>query len=353
MIGEVRQIKKSIYSIVLFVAIILAGLLIQFYSGFFYSEPVLRVESVEKNEALNTQTVVGTLVNKESIKIETPFFENESVAPLYKPGNQLIVQKSEGYWRIISLKRDGYIFILVGIFIWTIILISGKKGLFSLVGLIINSGLVLLILWINGNYPRFSLVLLMSVYTCLAVLIAMVTTYGFRQIDARKILATLISVFCAFFICLLTMNLLKDRGLRYEELQFITRPYRSVFLAGLLIGAIGASMDIVVTLLAALDEIRQKNPKVPLEELMISGGKIAQDTVPSMVNVLMFAYLSGSIPTIIFFIANVWKFASVLDMYLSLEFLRILCGGFAIVLAVPAALLLFVLGERSKGANRI
>ena len=92
MIGEVRQIKKSIYSIVLFVAIILAGLLIQFYSGFFYSEPVLRVESVEKNEALNTQTVVGTLVNKESIKIETSFLKMK-VLPHF------ISQETNGLYR--------------------------------------------------------------------------------------------------------------------------------------------------------------------------------------------------------------------------------------------------------------
>ena len=37
------------------------------------------------------------------------------------------------------------------------------------------------------------------------------------------------------------MKLLNDQGLRYEEIQFLTRPYRTVFLASLMLGGIGAT----------------------------------------------------------------------------------------------------------------
>ena len=35
-----------------------------------------------------------------------------------------------------------------------------------------------------------------------------------------------------------------ENGLRYEEMQFITRPYQMVFMAGLFIGSLGAVMDV-------------------------------------------------------------------------------------------------------------
>lgn len=339
--------KKNLTYIIALAAIILLGFFIQTKSYIFYSEPVLRVEEVEANASEQTQKIKGKLLNqKGSVTLETTYYENESVSPLYRKGNQLILQKSDNYWRILSMKRDGYVFILIGLFILIVLFISGKRGIRALIGLALNSGLLLFFLWLSQQNSRLSLMLLMVVFTFIAVFVAMGTSYGFKKLDGRKIFGTLVSVFAAFLICLIAMNLLKDEGLRYEEMQFITRPYRSVFLAGLLIGAIGASMDNVVTIISALDEIRAQNEQLPLKKLMRSGREIAQDTASSMINVLLFAYLSGAIPSVVFYLANGWNFSEVIGMHLSLEILRTLCGGFAIVLSVPAALFAFSLAEK-------
>ncbi len=76
-------------------------------------------------------------------------------------------------------------------------------------------------------------------------------------------------------------------------MSFLTRPYRSVYLGSLLIGAIGASMDNIVMLIASLDEIQRINPQTSRKERLAIGRSIAQDTTSSMINVLLFAYLSG------------------------------------------------------------
>lgn len=339
--------KKNVIYIIALLAIILLGLFIQAKSSVFYDEPVLRVEKVEANSSEKTQKIEGKLLNqKGTVTLETTYYENESVSPLYRKGNQLILQKSANHWQVLALKRDGYVFILIGLFILTVLFISGEKGIRALIGLILNSSLLVLVLWVNQRNNSLSLLFLMVIYTIIAVFLAMGTSYGFKKLDVRKVFGTLVSVFLAFLICLVAMNLLKDSGLRYEEMQFITRPYRSVFLAGLLIGAIGASMDNVVTIISALDEIRIQNEQLPLKKLVRSGRKIAQDTASSMINVLMFAYLSGAIPSVVFYLANGWNFSEVIGMHLSLEILRTLCGGFAIVLSVPAALFAFSMAEK-------
>ena len=345
--------KKIITYIFALLAILLLGLLIQAKSSTLYSEPVMRVEKAEADAATQTQKVTGKLLNQSgSVTLETTYYENESVSPLYRTGDQLILQKTGNAWRVQALKRDGYVFILLGLFIFVMLSISGKKGLRALLGLVLNSTLLLLFLWINQQNGRLSLLVLMSIYTIIAVFLAMGTSYGFKKLDIRKVFGTLVSVFLAFTICVVAMNFLKDEGLRYEEMQFITRPYRSVFLAGLLIGAIGASMDNVVTIISALEEIRAQNQQLPLKKLIQSGREIAQDTASSMINVLMFAYLSGAIPSFVFYMANGWIFSEVIGMHLSLEILRTLCGGFAIVLSVPAALFAFGMAEK-MGRRRL
>ena len=341
--------KKKLTYLFALIFIFLFGLLIQTKSSIFYPEAVLQVERVKANTTENTQTVEGTLLNRSGkVTLETDYYQNESIAPLYRKGQQLIVQKSGNNWQILELKRDGYVFILIGIFIWIVLLISGKKGFSALIGFAINSLLLVFFLWLNQQKAQLPLLWLMSLYTVLAVILAMGTSYGFKNLDLRKVVGTLLSVFMAFLICLITMNVMRDDGLRYEELQFITRPYRSVFLGGLLIGAIGASMDNVVTIISSLDEIRSQNPQLPLKKLLQSGQKIAQDTASSMINVLMFAYLSGTIPSFVFYMANGWNFSEVTSLHLSLEILRTLCGGFAIVLSVPLALLAFMISEKFK-----
>ncbi|MGG5318177.1 YibE/F family protein [Enterococcus sp. AZ072] len=341
--------KKIIRSLLILAMILVTGLFLQAKSSFLYSDPVMKVEEANIKVAENMQEIKGRLLNAPGkVTINETYYENEGLSPAYQKGEQLILQKHGGKWQVLSLKRDGYVFILVGIFIWIVLLISGRKGIYALIGLGMNSLLLVLFLWINLNNRSLPLLFLMSIYTVLAVLIAMGTSYGFKNLDLRKIIGTLLSVFLAFIICLIAMNQLRDNGIWFEEMQFVTRPYRSVFLAGLLIGAIGASMDNIVTIISSLDEIQAKNHQLSVKELVRSGQEIAQDTASSMINVLMFAYLSGAIPSFVFNLANGWNFSDTFGLHLSLEILRAICGGFAIVLSVPLALTAFIVAENLK-----
>ncbi|GCF94913.1 hypothetical protein NRIC_28040 [Enterococcus florum] len=341
--------KKQLGFLIAFAGIFLIGLLIQSRSSVFYSDTVMRVEETTIDQESQQQIIKGKLLNGTgAVTIHQTYYKNESTAPAYQKGDQLILQEQGNGWQILSVKRDGYVFILLGLFVWIVVLISGKKGIQALIGLGFNSLLLVLFLWINQKNRNLPLPFLLSIYTVLAVLIAMGTSYGIKKLDLRKIVGTLLSVFAAFLICLIVLNGLNDQGIRYEEMQFLTRPYRSVFLSGLLIGAIGASMDNIVTIISSLDEIRTQNQQLSVKNLIHSGQEIAQDTASSMINVLLFAYLSGAIPSFIFYHANGWNFTDNFSLHLSLEIVRALCGGFAIVLSVPIALGAFIFAEKLK-----
>lgn len=134
------------------------------------------------------------------------------------------------------------------------------------------------------------------------------------------------------------MQLTAEKGLRYEEMAFITRSPQKIFLASILVGSLGAVMDIAITITSSLYELYDKNNSIPLTDLRASGKEIGADIMGTMTNVLFFAYVSGSIPMILLYLKNSSKLGYTLSMNLSLELTRALVGSIGIVLTIPISI---------------
>src|SRR5699024_9584287 len=152
------------------------------------------------------------------------------------------------------------------------------------------------------------------------------------------IIATLLGTFSSLLITFIVMTITSDNGLHYEEMQFLTRPYRLVFLAGLFIGSLGAVMDVAITMSSAIFELYEKNNHISIKALKTSAFDIGKDIMGTMTNILFFAYISGSMPMLILYLKNYSPLGFTLSMNLSLELARALAGGIGIVLTIPIGL---------------
>src|SRR5699024_6650990 len=132
--------------------------------------------------------------------------------------------------------------------------------------------------------------------------------------------------------------LTSENGLHYEGMQFLTRPYKLVFLAGLFIGSLGAVMDVAISISAALFELYHNNKDISVKALRTSGIGIGRDIMGTMTNILFFAYISGTIPSLILYLKNFSPLGFTLSINLSLELTRALAGGIGIVLTIPIGL---------------
>jgi len=119
---------------------------------------------------------------------------------------------------------------------------------------------------------------------------------GIQKNSLQKFIATIVTILMVFGLCYFTMAILQDKGLRFEDMSVLTRPYRPIYLASLLIGAIGASLDTVVTVISTLEEIELRNNKVTLKQLIQSGKTVGNDNSGTMINVLICSYFSSAIP---------------------------------------------------------
>ena len=70
-----------------------------------------------------------------------------------------------------------------------------------------------------------------------------------------------------------------------------------------------------------------------------------------MTNILFFAYVSGSIPTLLLYLKNASTLGYTLSLNLSLELVRALAGGLGIVITIPIGLytaIFFVNRKKAK-----
>ncbi|MDF9612859.1 YibE/F family protein [Bacillus cereus] len=300
-------------------------------------------------DKIYTQSIVAQLKNgKEKghlIHLVNQYSSSSGYDQKYLVGDELFVSIHHNTEKggkltgdITDVKRDKNILLIGWIFVFVLLFIGKRQGLFSIISLAINVVLLSYTLDIYLHTLNSNLLLICSVSIILFTFISLLLVNGFNKKTFAAIFSTLLGTFISFLITYLTLWLTAEKGLRYEEMQFLTRPYKEVFMAGVLIGSLGAVMDVAITMSSSIFSLYEENNNISIKALKISGMDIGKDIMGSMTNILFFAYLSGSIPIIILYLKNQSPLGFTLSMNLSLELTRALAGGIGIALTIPIGL---------------
>ncbi|MUK88270.1 YibE/F family protein [Ornithinibacillus sp. L9] len=260
----------------------------------------------------------------------------------YHVGNEFFVlidkdseKKAKLTGSITDVKRDKVLVLVTWIFIFTLLLVGKRQGMLAIISLVINAVLLSFALDIYVNTFNVNLLLICGISIILFTMISLLLVNGFNEKSYAAIVATLLGTFLSLIITYLVFVLTSERGLRYEEMQFLTRPPQLVFMAGLLIGSLGAVMDVAITMSSSIFSLYEKNHNISVKALKASGMEIGKDIMGTMTNILFFAYISGSIPMMIIYLKNASTLSFTFSMNLSLELARALAGGIGIVLTIP------------------
>lgn len=334
----------------------------------YYSRTIGTVIHAE-DEHRNTKSIKGEtaasyqkltiLVNNGSYKGEKLEIDNEysysrAYDDRYKQGDKLFlsIEKSAGNalsGKITGVKRDFYIAVMAWLFIILIIMVGGRRGLFSILSLVLN---ILLFSFALDIYRRgIDLLPVCGIIAIIFTVLSLLIVSGNNKKTCAAIAATLLGTISSLLISYIAILVTKGQGLRYEEMQFITHPPDEIFLAEILVGALGAIMDISITIASSIYELYHKNPDIQTKELISSGTEIGKDIMGTMINVLFFAYVSGTIPMILLYMKNGIPIMNAFYSNLSLELVRALTGSIGIVLTIPIALhttIFFLRGKRIK-----
>lgn len=352
-----KKKKLLLYGVIL-LSMISSILYVQ-QNFYLYDHPiaeVIKVEQTNEEETLDSlgntdhifgQKIVGKVKNGDQkgqrILLENQYSASGTADHDYQVGNKVFVtiKDNEGAdltGDIDGPKRDTFIVVAAWLFIVTVLWVGKKNGLYSLISLVVN---VLVLLLAMNHYTSGEDVDLFWICSGLVVfftVFSLLLVSGNNRKTHAAILATLAGTFSSTLIAYAVIKWTAGNGLRYEEMAFITRNPQSVFLASVLVGSLGAAMDIAITITSSLYELTEKNSSIALKDLKRSGREIGKDIMGTMSNVLFFAYVSGSIPMILLYLKNGMAVNYTLSMNLSLELTRALVGSIGIVLTIPISI---------------
>lgn len=365
--------KHKIFIILLLCSFV--GSLIFVHNNYsFYEEPIAKVvktnivestatEDLNNNtDAVHVQHLVAELMNGKDkgteIQLVNEFSDSKALDHKFEAGNELFIKidekieaGSERAGTITGVKRDKYLVMIAWVFVFVLLLVGRRQGLLSIISLVVNAVILSYVLDLYINNSERSLILICSISIILFTVISLLLVNGLNEKTYAAIIATLLGTFSSLLITYLALLVTGEHGLRYEELQFITRPYKTVFMAGLFIGSLGAVMDVAITMSSSIFGLYEKDNNISVKALIHSGMEIGKDIMGTMTNILFFAYVSGSIPMLILYFKNASPFGYTLSLNLSLELARALAGGIGIVLTIPIGLyttIFFVNRKRAR-----
>ncbi len=265
-------------------------------------------------------------------------------------GDEVILKKiltKEGNKYIISsFVRYDAILVLLAIFILVLLLVNGKRGLKSVVNLVVTYVVILLgiIPLILAGWPPILVAVLggMAAMTWNVYL-----THGFSRKSHATILGIassllIVGVVGWIFIKYASLSGSVEEGANilsavgYEKINF-----RGLLLAAILIGALGVLDDLIISQVSVVQELKENNPDISKTKLFTSAMRVGHDHTSAIVNTLVLAYTSASFPLVILFSIGSPPFTSLTSTLnnetVATEIVRMLVGGIAILLSMPLA----------------
>lgn len=253
---------------------------------------------------------------------------------------------------IIEKKRDTLVVFMTGLFLLTIIWVGKRVGLQSILSLILNTVAIIAAIALHSTNPHLNLFALMVAAVIVSTVITLLLVTGWTLRTLVTITSTLLGTFVSIGLMQLIIRFTNGEGLKFETLGFLTMPPKEVFLASVMIGSLGAVMDVAITIASGMYEILRRNPDISATRWALAGRNIGQDIMGTMTNILLFSYLSGSLPMFLIYLKNANTITYSISMNWSLEISRAITGGIGIVLTIPITILLMEVWLKMRGVKR-
>jgi uncharacterized membrane protein len=239
------------------------------------------------------------------------------------------------------------IIILILLFIIGIIALGRVKGLLSLIALSLSIVLVFVMFIpavIDGASPLWLSVLVALIASTITFLIIA----GFTKKAISATLGSVIGFVIAAFLVLIFGRALAITGVMDSDM--VSLRYTTSFnvgeliFAGILIGAIGAIMDVAISIASTVDELKKANPGYTVWQLFKSSLNVGKDLLGTMVNTLIFAYVGTALPFIILIYiqyAGHTPLQNILNLEkIAMEILRSIIGSLGMATTIPATALI-------------
>lgn len=266
------------------------------------------------------------------------------------------VSEGDGVVMIISTYEDGShtatvyeynrilaLAIVVLLFVAATVAVGGQTGAKSLVGLAIT---VVCLFWVLIPMLMKGAPTLLSVFLvcALVAIVSFVILGGVSKKIICACLATICGVAIALLFGLVAQSAARIDGMRMSDVEPLLQlrqtgtpiSLKYLLVGGIVISALGAVMDVAMSIASALSEIHEVDPKLGAKELFRSGMNIGRDMVGTMTNTLILAFIGSSFVIVIYLYSiGLQPYQLLSSAYMAVEVISGIASSIGVILSVP------------------
>ena len=245
-------------------------------------------------------------------------------------------------WLYSQYLRTDKLIILSAVFGVLLILFGQKKGLQTLISLTFTVLAVFLVFIpaVLSGYNIYLWTLLTSIYVTVMTLIIV---SGLNKKTVAAIIGCISGVIFSALLVLFMSKALKLTGVIDEESVFLLMinpdhpiDLKGIFFGAIVLGALGAIMDVSMSISSSLYEMKEKYAANSFSQLFTSGMTIGRDIMGTMANTLILAYIGSSLSSVLLMIVNRPSVLYLMNVELvTIELLQAVIGSLGILMTLP------------------
>lgn len=262
---------------------------------------------------------------------------------------------------VFGYNRDGMIYGLGMLFIAILLLIGRKKGLYSVLALAFTM-VVVIFFMIPRILAGYSPILMALVTSALTAAVSIFIISGWNTKSFAAITGIVLGVAAAGIVSYIAGKIGYINGIHLaeaEEMIYLAQdiPIKvpQLLFAGVIISALGAVMDIGMSISSAIFELKAANKKMTMRELYQSGMNIGRDVMGTMSNTLILAFAGSSLTVLIIIVLYQLPYLRMINLnLLGIEIVQGVSGSIGLALTVPitAICAAFLAAKTNKADSR-
>lgn len=267
-----------------------------------------------------------------------------------KPGDKVILfnygmSESGADWIFGGYSRLDAMIVSAVIFGISLLIFGRIKGLNTVVALVFTV-LAVFVVFIPAVLAAGNIYLWTFIICLYIIPMTLLITEGATKKALTATLGCASGVAMAALLCLIFDRIMELTGMLDEHsiyLIFFDPPIdlNGLIFAMVVIGAMGAVMDVAMDISSSLHELHVKLPELSFRELWRSGITIGRDIMGTMANTLVLAYIGSSLCSILLMITYSSNLRELLNREsIIVEIMNGLIGSCAILLTIPLTTLI-------------
>ncbi len=268
-------------------------------------------------------------------------FDAVKLEPVQVGDKVLIIEAIEEDcdWYLYDYDRSLPLWILGIAFVVLVLLFGRKKGVNTLISLGFTCAAVFMV-FVPSVLSEKN-IYLWSIITCIYIVAMTLTiTEGYSKKTLAAVIGCASGVVVAGVLTVITSHFLNMSGVTGDESINLIMNFdidlNALIFAGIILGAVGAVMDVSVSISSSLKEIYEQVEKPTFGGLVKSGINIGRDIMGTMANTLVLAYIGCELSATLLQVMYSSSMSTLFSREkIVAELLQALVGSIGILLTIP------------------